>query len=50
MDSINNFTICGSPVKQLTLVEKDLIRSKIIKETPQKFYSNQNIFDNMIKY
>ena len=48
MDSINNFTICGSPIKQMSSTEKNMIRSKIIKETPQKFYSNRNIFNRKL--
>lgn len=48
MDSINDFTICSSPVKQLSPIQKDLIRSKIIKEIPQRFYSNQNIFNKQL--
>lgn len=48
MDSIYDFTICSSPVKQLSPIQKDLIRSKIIKETPQRFYSNQNIFNKQL--
>ncbi|CAL9733272.1 hypothetical protein MOSE0_A02058 [Monosporozyma servazzii] len=44
MENLTRPAVCGSPLRQLSPSEKQTLRSRIIKETPQRFYSNQSLF------
>lgn len=44
MDSSETPAVCSSPLRQLSPEKKQSLRSKIIRETPQRLYSDRPIF------